>query len=187
MGAFASRRVYPPAPRLNCRALSFFVRLSAHAHISRERLGNWFRGRDSNPRQPAYEAGLEPSPGTPIYMAGTVGNRTPAQVLWSGTVPDGIAPLRLSHTDIRPDTSEQCSFQRGYGDASEARTRTLQRERLMTLPIRLWHRRKEIWLGKRLLLPCRHGMDTAPVGSHHYILLSLSLVAVPAGLEPATP
>ena len=214
MGAFASRRVYPPAPRLNCRALSFFVRLSAHAHISRERLGNWFRGRDSNPRQPAYEAGLEPSPGTPIYMAGTVGNRThhkrfkvkrgpstvavwsrttrlgestPAQVLWSGTVPDGIAPLRLSHTDIRPDTSEQCSFQRGYGDASEARTRTLQRERLMTLPIRLWHRRKEIWLGKRLLLPCRHGMDTAPVGFHHYILLSLSLVAVPAGLEPATP
>lgn len=69
-----------------------------------------------------------------------LGNRTPAQVLWSGTVPDGIAPLRLSHTDIRPDTSEQCSFQRGYGDASEARTRTLQRERLMTLPIRLWHR-----------------------------------------------
>lgn len=115
-----------------------------------------------------------------------LGNRTPAQVLWSGTVPDGIAPLRLSHTDIRPDTSEQCSFQRGYGDASEARTRTLQRERLMTLPIRLWHRRKEIWLGKRLLLPCRHGMDTAPVGSHHYILLSLSCSAPGRGRLPAS-
>ena len=206
MGAFASRRVYPPAPRLNCRALSFFVRLSAHAHISRERLGNWFRGRDSNPRQPAYEAGLEPSPGTPIYMAGTVGNRThhkrfkvkrgPSTVaVWSRTTrlgesntrPGPLVRNRPGWHDIRPDTSEQCSFQRGYGDASEARTRTLQRERLMTLPIRLWHRRKEIWLGKRLLLPCRHGMDTAPVGSHHYILLSLSLVAVPAGLEPATP
>ena len=47
--------------------------------------------------------------------------------------------------------------------------------------------KEEMWLGKRLLLPCRHGMDTAPVGFHHYILLSLSLVAVPAGLEPATP
>lgn len=82
MGAFASRRVYPPAPRLNCRALSFFVRLSAHAHISRERLGIWFRGRDSNPRQPAYEAGLEPSPGTPICMAGTVGNRTHHTRFW---------------------------------------------------------------------------------------------------------
>lgn len=105
-----------------------------------------------------------------------LGNRTPAQVLWSGTVPDGIAPLRLSHTDIRPDTSEQCSFQRGYGDASEARTRTLQRERLMTLPIRLWHRRKEIWLGKRLLLSCRHGWVPAPVDFHHYILLSPSLL-----------
>ena len=82
MGVFASRRVYPPAPHLNCRALSFFVRLSAHAHISRERLGIWFRGRDSNPRQPAYEAGLEPSPGTPICMAGTVGNRTHHKRFW---------------------------------------------------------------------------------------------------------
>ena len=106
MGAFASRRVYPPAPRLNCRALSFIVRLSAHAHISRERLGNWFRGRDSNPRQPAYEAGLEPSPGTPIYMAGTVGNRThhkrfkvkrgPSTVaVWSRTT-------RLGESNTRP-------------------------------------------------------------------------------------
>ena len=154
--------------------------LQAPRYIWQGRLGiepttSGFRGRED--RQP-LPCGVEPH---------GLGNRTPAQVLWSGTVPDGIAPLRLSHTDIRPDTSEQCSFQRGYGDASEARTRTLQRERLMTLPIRLWHRRKEIWLGKRLLLPCRHGMDTAPVGSHHYILLSLSLVAVPAGLEPATP
>lgn len=154
MGAFASRRVYPPAPRLNCRALSFFVRLSAHAHISRERLGNWFRGRDSNPRQPAYEAGLEPSPGTPIYMAGTVGNRTHHKRFKVKRGPSTVAVW--------------------------SRTTRLGESRL-------WHRRKEIWLGKRLLLPCRHGMDTAPVGSHHYILLSLSLVAVPAGLEPATP
>ena len=104
--------------------------------------------------------------------------------------PDDCAPKSRSPEFARLYRAGRilrCSFQRGYGDASEARTRTLQRERLMTLPIRLWHRRKEIWLGKRLLLPCRHGMDTAPVGSHHYILLSLSLVAVPAGLEPATP
>lgn len=38
---------------------------------------------------------------------------------------------------------------------------------------------------KRLLLRCRHGLITAPVGFHHYILLTLFFMVPLAGIEPA--